>query len=172
MQRLVVLGNSGSGKSTLARKLGARLNLPVIHLDQLYYQPGWRPGDSEVFRARVTKALAADQWIVDGNFLSLIGDLVLPRADTILWLRQPRWLCLLRAAWRCVDLRNRRRVELPPGCSDSLDPDMLRFIWTFDRVARPDIEACLTRFAPGTPITELTGDPGARAFLAGLAAAA
>ena len=172
MQRVVIIGNSGGGKSTLARQLGARLALPVVHLDRLYYQPGWRPGDPEMFRGRVAEALAGDRWIVDGNFLSMVGELILPRADAILWLHQPRWLCLVRAAWRCIDLPNRPRAELPPGCRDSLDPQMLAFIWTFDRAARPAIEAHLARLAPDTPTIGLAGDRGVRAFLAGLSAKA
>ena len=41
MQRIVVMGPPGSGKSTLARRLGARHGLPVFHLDQAYWRPGW-----------------------------------------------------------------------------------------------------------------------------------
>ena len=166
MQRVVIIGNSGGGKSTFARRLGARLALPVVHLDRLYYEAGWRPGDPEVFRERVAEALASDRWIVDGNFLTMAGDLILPRADTILWLHQPRWLCLVRAVWRCIDLPNRRRAELPPGCRDSLDPRMLAFIWTFDRVARREMAARLARLAPDTSIITLAGDRGVRDFLA------
>lgn len=36
-QRILVLGNGGSGKTTLARALGARLDLPVVGLDRLFY---------------------------------------------------------------------------------------------------------------------------------------
>jgi adenylate kinase family enzyme len=41
MQRVLVLGSSGSGKSTFARKLGEITGLPVVHIDQLFWEPGW-----------------------------------------------------------------------------------------------------------------------------------
>src|SRR5690606_37268782 len=41
MQRIVILGCSGTGKSTLAQAIGARLGLPVVHLDSLFWKPGW-----------------------------------------------------------------------------------------------------------------------------------
>ena len=165
MRRIVILGNSGSGKSTLARKLGAKLGLPVIHLDVLFYEPGWKPGVSEVFRQRVTQALADDAWIVDGNFLGLIGDLSLPRADTILWIEQPRWRSLARAAWRSIDRRGRNRPDLPAGCRDSLDSETLNFIWTFDRIARRNIEHILAHQAPSKPVHRLRGDLEVATFL-------
>jgi len=165
MRRIVILGNSGSGKSTLARRLGAKLGLPVVHLDALFYEPGWKPGDLERFRERAARALAGDAWIVDGNFLSLIGDLSLPPADEILWIEQPLWLSFARAAWRCVDPRGRARADLPRGCRDGLDRETLTFIWTFDRAARPDIEQILASIVPEKPVRRLYGDREIAAFL-------
>lgn len=165
MRRIVILGNSGSGKSTLARKLGAKLDLPVIHLDVLFYEPGWKPGDLGRFRERVSQALAGDAWIVDGNFLTLTGDLCLPRADTILWIEQPRWLSLARAAWRSIDRRGRGRADLPQGCRDSLDRETLTYIWTFDAVARRNIEHILAHQVPSQPVQRLRGDREVAAFL-------
>jgi len=165
MRRIVILGNSGSGKSTLARKLGAKLDLPVVHLDVLFYQPGWKAGDVERFRQRVADALAGDAWIVDGNFLSFTGDLSLPQADTILWLQQPRWLSLARAAWRCIDPRARRRADLPEGCRDGLDRQTLTYTWIFERVASRNIEQVLEQVVPGKPVRRLRGARGVAAFL-------
>lgn len=165
MRRIVILGNSGAGKSTLARQLGAKLGLPAVHLDVLFYEPGWRPAASEIFRRRVTQALAGDGWIVDGNFLGLVGDLSLPRADTILWIEQPRWRSLVRASWRSVDRRGRDRPDLPAGCRDGLDRETLSFIWTFDRIARRNIEHILAHQAPSKPVHRLRGDRGVAAFL-------
>lgn len=66
MQRIVILGNAGSGKSTLARELGRRLQLPVVHLDRLFWEPGWVEADNEVFRSRVRQAVCGDAWICEG----------------------------------------------------------------------------------------------------------
>ena len=165
MRRIVILGNSGTGKSTLARKLGARLALPVIHLDVLFYEPGWKAGDIEHFRQQVAEALAGEAWIVDGNFLSFTGDLSLPQADTILWIEQPRWLSLVRAAWRSVDPRARRRADLPQGCRDGLNRETLAYIWTFERLASRHIEQVLEQVVPGKPVRRLRGDREVAAFV-------
>ncbi|TOH24481.1 AAA family ATPase, partial [Vibrio parahaemolyticus] len=39
MKRIAVIGSGGSGKSTFSALLGKKLNLPVHHLDQLYWKP-------------------------------------------------------------------------------------------------------------------------------------
>jgi len=38
----MILGSSGSGKSTLAKQMSGVLGLPAIHLDGLYWKPGWQ----------------------------------------------------------------------------------------------------------------------------------
>lgn len=40
MKRTVIIGNSGSGKTFLARALAAGSGIPVIHLDEIFWQPG------------------------------------------------------------------------------------------------------------------------------------
>ena len=66
MQRIIVVGGQGSGKTRLSLALGRKLDLPVIHLDVLYWRAGWRPSDKTEFRERVATAIAGDRWIVDG----------------------------------------------------------------------------------------------------------
>lgn len=90
MQRIVILGNAGSGKSTLARTLGQRLNLPVVHLDTLFWEPGWVEPDADQFRTRVHEAINADSWVCEGNYARRTFDLRLPRTDLIIWLDTPR----------------------------------------------------------------------------------
>ena len=42
MKRIMVVGCPGSGKSTVAIRIAQKLDLPVVHLDQIHYAPGWQ----------------------------------------------------------------------------------------------------------------------------------
>src|SRR5260370_35701186 len=98
MRRIVVIGCPGSGKTTLALRLGRRLALAVVHLDVLFWRPGWTASDTPSFRDRVSQAVAGDAWIVDGGYPAQTFDLSLPRADPIVFLPRRRWPRLWRLA--------------------------------------------------------------------------
>ncbi|WP_339498712.1 AAA family ATPase [Pseudomonas silesiensis] len=173
MQRIVILGNAGSGKSTLARALGRRLGLPVVHLDTLFWEPGWVEPDAEQFRARVSEAIATDAWVCEGNYARRTFDLRLPRADLIIWLDTPRLTCLRRVIVRSV--MNRPRADLAAGCAEKLDREFLtflNFVWSFDRGYRPGIEAVRLAVGPQIRTVHLCGDRQIAAFLDGLPATA
>nr|BFD42335.1 DNA topology modulation protein [Pseudomonas sp. FFPRI_1] len=166
MRRIVILGNAGSGKSTLARKLGSRLGLPVVHLDRLFWEPGWVEADSEVFRSRVRQALCEDEWICEGNYSRRTFDLRLPRADLVIWLDTHRATCLRRVMLRSA--LNRPRADLPCGCIEKLDREFLKFlnfIWNFDRVNRPGIEAVRLAIGPQVPVIHLRSAQELSGFL-------
>jgi adenylate kinase family enzyme len=171
MQRIVILGNAGSGKSTLARALGQRLRVPVIHLDALFWQPGWVEPDAEQFRNRVGAAVASDAWICEGNYARRTFDLRLPRADLIIWLDTPRLVCFTRVLLRSV--MNRPRADLAPGCKEKLDRaflTFLHFVWNFDRGYRPGIEHMRLASGPHVPVLHLRGKRRIDAFLHSLPA--
>lgn len=172
MQRIVILGNAGSGKSTLARVLGKRLGLPVVHLDTLFWEPGWVEPDAEQFRARVRDALASDAWICEGNYARRTFDLRLPRADLIIWLDTPRITCFIRVIMR--SLMKRPRPDLAAGCLEKLDRAFLTFldfVWSFERRYRPGIEAVRLAIGPQIPMVHLRGTQQIAAFLDSLSVA-
>ncbi len=89
-RRIAVYGPSGSGKSTFGRRLAASLDLPVIELDAIFHQPNWTPTPDDEFIDKVTARLQenSEGWVVDGNY-RLIRDIVMPQAESIIWLRLP-----------------------------------------------------------------------------------
>ncbi len=40
--KIAVIGYTGSGKSVLAAKLGKIIGCPVLHLDKLQFEAGWK----------------------------------------------------------------------------------------------------------------------------------
>jgi adenylate kinase family enzyme len=170
MRRVVILGNAGSGKSTLARRLGERLGLPVVHLDAIFWEPGWTEPDNDAFRARVRAAIAGDGWICEGNYLSRTFDLRLPRADQVIWLDTPRSTCMLRVLTR--SLRGGSRADLAPGCEEQMFNrqylEFLAYTWNYDRTSRPRLDAARQAIAPDVPVVHLRGSRQIDAFLSSL----
>ena len=117
-RRILVVGASGNGKTTVARALAARLGAPHVELDALHHGPNWSAPSAEEFRAVVQPHVDGDAWVVDGDYSSKLGDLVLERADTVVWLDQPLPLILWRL-WPRTYRRIRRREELWNGNRES-----------------------------------------------------
>lgn len=100
--RIAVVGNSGSGKSTLASRVAERIGAEHIELDAIHHQPDWTPIDREEMRRTVAERIEADCWVVDGNYASMVQDLVFGRADTVVWLDLPRRVVMPRVVRRTL----------------------------------------------------------------------
>jgi adenylate kinase family enzyme len=149
MRRILIVGSSGTGKSTVARAIGARLGLPVIHLDNHYWRPGWVPSDDADFDARVAALAAADRRVIDGQY-SRTWDLRVGRADMIVWLDLPRRVYFWRVLKRTLRGRGRVRPDLGEGCPERLDLAFPHNVWDYPRRSR------------GRMIVRLQQSPGAR----------
>ncbi len=129
----MVCGTSGSGKSTVSRELARRLGAEYVELDALWHEPNWKEAEIPVFRARVSDAISADRWVVDGNYRQA-RDLVIARCDTIVWLDYPLPLILWRLTGRTLR-RGITRQELWNGnCESAWRHFFTReslYIWVF-----------------------------------------
>jgi len=133
----MIVGCGGAGKSTLARALGERLDVPVVHLDRIFWKPGWvkRPMDEflERQRAELSKHAA---WVCDGNYGRTM-DYRLGQADTVVFVDRSRWLCL----WRVIRrrLRQRERPDMAAGCREQINLEFLRYVWSYNTTRRATI---------------------------------
>ena len=101
MRRVSIVGSAGAGTTTVGRRLAAGLDVPLVELDGIFHQPEWTPLPRDEFRARVAEIVAADGWVVDGNY-SAVQDLVWAAADTVVWLDPPRRVAMRRVTGRTV----------------------------------------------------------------------
>ncbi|MCV3210121.1 AAA family ATPase [Mesorhizobium sp. YC-39] len=150
--------------------MGERLKLPVVHLDKLFWGPGWSKPQNEVFRARVSEAISGDGWVCEGNYFRQTFDLRLPRADLVVWLDTSRTICLSRVILRSA--MNRPRPDLAAGCRERLDKEFLSFlhyIWNFDHDSRPLIEQERLATGPLVPVMRLRGSREISDFVSSLA---
>jgi adenylate kinase family enzyme len=111
-RKIAVIGGSCSGKTTLADRLAERLGVPHVELDTIHHRSNWVEATAEELRRDVAATLEPlDGWVVDGNYMSKIGMLVLDQADTVVWLDLPLAVCV-RRMWGRTTTRIRDRTEL------------------------------------------------------------
>ncbi|KAJ7479523.1 hypothetical protein FB451DRAFT_1556458 [Mycena latifolia] len=127
--RVHLVGNSGVGKgsrhdfkSTVGKQLAELLGVPFISLDTLFWKPDWQESTNEELREKVAAALAnaPNGWVVDGNYSSKIGSIVVGTSTDTIWLDPPLLLYLPRIIIRTILRLLRLRAPCSPGCPEIL----------------------------------------------------
>jgi adenylate kinase family enzyme len=138
--RVLVIGSPGGGKSTFSRQLGKILSLPVIHLDQLFWNSDRTTVPREEFDRRLGEALAGDCWIIDGNFQRTM-EWRMERCQTVFFLDYPVEVCL-----QGVRARFGKPREDIPWVETEEDPEFLQMIREFPEKTRPKILALREKY--------------------------
>jgi adenylate kinase family enzyme len=168
--RILIWGPSGAGKSTLARQVAKRLDIPLVHLDRLFWKSGWVESNDEEFRAKIAIATAGEAWVIDGNYTRTL-DLRLPRSQLVIWLDLPRYVYFPRALWRSIKNYGRTRDDIGPGCPEKLDPAFLMgWVWSYPDRARARQAAKMADLPVGVSGLTLRTKRDVRRFVAGLPA--
>ena len=166
LRRVLMVRSSYAGKSTLARALGARLGLPVIHLDRHYWQPGWAEPTPEAWGATVARLLQGEAWVMDGAFGSTLAQR-LAVADTAVFLDRSRWLCLARIVRRRTGYAGQSRPGLTEGCPERGNAAFLHYVLSYPEARRRGVLARIVA-AEGVRLVHLRPNRAAAAFLDGL----
>lgn len=144
-RRIAIVGCPGSGKSMLSLQLARFCDLPLIHLDREYWQPGWKQPQAEDWQRRVRELTEGERWIIDGNYAGTLP-LRLERADTVIWLDMPLAVCLWGVIKRRFMFRRRQRPDMASHCPERLRLSFFKYILDFHKTQLPQlrrqIDAC------------------------------
>ena len=139
MKRIIVIGCPGSGKSTFARALHEVTDIPLYHLDMMYWNSDKTTVDKDVFLARLSDVLRKDEWIIDGNYGSTM-ELRLVACDTVIFLDYPADVCLDGINKR----RGKQRSDMP-WIETEEDTEFTQFVKSCNEQQRPQIMALLEK---------------------------
>ncbi len=153
-RRILVLGPCGSGKTVLARQLSSLLELPAVHLDACFWNPGWVSTPQPEWRRIVKSLVAQDRWIMDGTYESTL-DLRIPVADAIIMVTCSRWSSLYGVLRRSLFYRNKPRPDAPP--SQPIDFAYLRYIWRYPAHTNVLVNERITEHGADLPVVSLNG---------------
>ena len=140
MKRVIIIGCPGSGKSTFSLKLSKLLDIPIYHLDNIYWKADKTTITRDEFDQRLDEILAKDIWIIDGNYLRTMETRI-KEADTVYFLDIDTKTCLDSINERI----GKKRVDMP-WIEDELDQELVDQVKAFDKVERPKIIALLTKY--------------------------
>jgi adenylate kinase family enzyme len=154
MQRIVVLGSGGAGKSTFSVRVARETGLPLVHLDALYWKPGWVESSKSEWAATVEEIVRGEQWIVDGNYGGTLEQR-LAACDTVIFLDVPRHQCLWRVIKRRLRYRGRSRPDMREGCNERLTLAFLLWIWRYPETRKPLVLKRLREISPARSVIVL-----------------
>ena len=135
MERILIIGCGGSGKTTLARTLGEKLDLPVVHLDKLWWTDNWQTVTRDAFDAALAVELEKPRWIIDGDY-SRTMPRRLEHCDTVIYLDYSTWACFWGAIKRILTYYGRSRPDMGGNCPERFDWEFLKWVLNYNKENR------------------------------------
>ncbi len=116
---------------------------------------------AEQFAAIQRELVAADRWVIEGNYASSLH-IRLARADTLIFLDLPAWVCLWGIAQRRWRYRGGQHAD---GFYDRITWSFIRYILGYRRSMRPRVAALLAEHGRHARIIRLTNRRQVTRFL-------
>lgn len=144
MNRIIIIGAPGAGKTVLSNYLGEKLNIPIYHLDQLFWNSNWIikcPNEIEKIHDEIFNN---ERWVIDGYYQDTFYIRV-NQSDTVIYLDYSRYRCLFRILCRKLKHIYRPRIDLAEGCEDKFTKSFFNLVWNFRKRQGKQIAEVLTR---------------------------
>ena len=140
MNKIIVIGPSGAGKSEMSRKLHDILDLPLYHLDNIFWKKDRTHISRDEFDIKLNELLSLDKWIIDGDY-SRTYEIRIEKADTIIFLDYPLETCLQGIESRI----GKPRTDIP-WKEDIFDPEFKQWIIDWFENTRPRVLSLLEKY--------------------------
>ncbi len=146
-KRIALIGISASGKSTASKLVELKTQLPLFHMDQLFWRGNWEGVPEEEYLEKHTSLIAEEKWIIEGYVDEKMSER-LKRADLVLYLDYSGMRCGSQLIKRWFKHRKTSRPELAP---EALEKFSFNFLWlVLTRGERPRIEGAIKEAGPST----------------------
>lgn len=140
MKKILVIGCPGAGKSTFAKILAKRIQVPLYHLDLIWFHDNGNVIAREIFDKKLDTILKSEGWIIDGYYPRTL-EKRLQYADTVFYFDLPQDVCLEGA-----EKRLGRKRDDSPIYETELNEGLRTRILSFRTLNTPYIEEMLNNF--------------------------
>ncbi|MFJ9782574.1 DNA topology modulation protein FlaR [Amycolatopsis sp. NPDC101161] len=163
MDRIAIIGCGGSGNTHLANQLASLLDLPLTHLDAVYYDADWNALPQDEFAELQRTLVAGPRWLLEGNYAGTLP-IWLAAADTVIFLDLPALTCLTGIPQRRRRYRGGQHANV--GVYDRITWNFVRYIWGYRTTMRPKVRQLLAEHGPHVRLITLTSRRQAARFIA------
>ena len=142
MKKVIIIGCPGSGKSTFGRKLKSITDLPLYHLDMMFWNVDKTTVSKEIFIERLQEVMSNPKWIIDGNYGGSM-EMRIKECDTVFFLDYPTNVCLVGIESR----KGQPRSDMPWIENENTDEAFIDFINKYNSESRPKVISLLEKYS-------------------------
>lgn len=125
--KIAVVGYSASGKSTFSKRLSEYYNIPVLHIDTIYFSKGMIVNDKKKSEQTIYDFMKQDQWIIDGTYRYLATERY-DEAEQLFIFDFNRFKCFFGVMKRYIKYRNQQRDTMAVGNPEKIDFSFIKWI--------------------------------------------